>query len=174
MATRAMMRAQYVCSGCVGGTPRFTRLPTFLNGRAYTSRRSAFLTSTPSMTPSAFAHYGLAVQYYTHFTSPIRRYADILVHRCARANSFVGSGGVFAQRSAHAGSCLPRWPLVFARRIRSLLGVPCPLLVRRRRALCCRSPLRRLCSRCCRAGMCHARPVLLTRMQQEQLSVILL
>ncbi len=37
-------------------------------------------------TTNNIGHYGLAFEYYTHFTSPIRRYADVLVHRILDAN----------------------------------------------------------------------------------------
>ena len=48
-------------------------------------QRAIYISSGVVKKGELFRHYALSVPFYTHFTSPIRRYPDVMVHRLLHA-----------------------------------------------------------------------------------------
>ena len=55
--------------------------------------------SQAAYSPDNIGHFGLALTRYAHFTSPIRRYSDLLVHRALIAGLKLGLDGLQAEEA---------------------------------------------------------------------------
>ena len=63
--------------------------------------------SKAEYTTNNIGHYGLAFEYYTHFTSPIRRYPDVMVHRLLQHYLDKGKSvnqGLFEEKCKHTSN----------------------------------------------------------------------
>ncbi len=63
--------------------------------------------SKAEYTTQNIGHYGLAFDYYTHFTSPIRRYPDVMVHRLLQHYLDKGKSvnqDIFEERCKHSSN----------------------------------------------------------------------
>ena len=87
MLSKFVAKLGYKMKGSTGRTTSASALNTLLKEINGTAEQNVIeQISLRTMQKARYStenigHYGLAFRYYTHFTSPIRRYPDLLVHR---------------------------------------------------------------------------------------------
>ncbi len=74
------------------------------NEEALISRLTLRSMKQAKYTITCDGHFGLACKYYCHFTSPIRRYPDLQIHRIIKETL---RGKMGNERKAHYEACLP-------------------------------------------------------------------
>ena len=78
-----------ISGGDTPGAHDYARLLEQLQGRADKSLLQTVMLRSlrqAQYSPDNLGHFGLAYDAYTHFTSPIRRYPDLLIHRAIKAS----------------------------------------------------------------------------------------
>ena len=79
-----------------------TSLENIINGLVLRSMAKA------EYSPKNIGHFGLGFSDYAHFTSPIRRYPDVIVHRLLKRYANGGSEYTYDQLSEHGEHCSER------------------------------------------------------------------
>ncbi|MBC8339915.1 MAG: ribonuclease R [Alphaproteobacteria bacterium] len=83
--------------GGVASPKRFNRVLKLAAGTPHAEMINVMVLRSQSQAeyaPGNLGHFGLALRRYCHFTSPIRRYADLLVHRALIDANTLGEGGL--------------------------------------------------------------------------------
>ena len=86
-----------LAKGQVPKPRQFTQVLKRANGRPEADLVSQLILRSQAQaiySPDNIGHFGLALSHYAHFTSPIRRYADLVVHRALIRVLGLGGGGL--------------------------------------------------------------------------------
>jgi ribonuclease R len=84
----------------------FNRILAQAKGGSYAEVMNDVVLRTQSQaiySPDNIGHFGLNLQHYAHFTSPIRRYADLVVHRALIRGLKLGESGLTDREAGRLG-----------------------------------------------------------------------